>query len=524
MHRNFQIIGFYGNLVSNNHQQHPSTHGPSVLRFAWIPASRAFMILLSFMGNALRNPGVVHLYLTLLYLSIATMVLIPLPVRAAGEIKLADNATSLIPVPDKSQKPDSDISAETFNATAQTTWIVAKHGAFPSPYVGTNSLLPKHEKACTWTVSAYIGYRPFANTEIYFDPEMIQSNQFSGLHGLGGFNNNENQKMGEVTPTFYRARLFARQTWNLGGEKIKLDSGANQLAGVVDHDRAVLTLGNVSTPDIFDNNLYAHHARTQFLNWALFTHIASDFAADARGYIWGAAFEYYNGNWAYRIGQFTQPKESNGLYLEHSITRHGATQFEIEHSHNLYGHAGKARLFAFRNHAYMGNFDDALAYQHVQGDATPNVANVRRNQNKIGAGLNFEQSITDSVGIFGRFGFNNGHTETYQFSEADRSVSGGVSVKGLPWGREKDTLGLAVANTDISEAHRNYLAAGGLGAFIGDGKLPNYRSERLIEAYYNFALTSHASLAADFQRISNPAYNADRGPVNIGALRLHIEF
>ena len=99
-----------------------------------------------------------------------------------------------------------------------------------------------------------------------------------------------------------------------------------------------------------------------------------------------------------------------------------------------------------------------------------------------------------------------------------------MSVKGLPWGREKDTFGLAVANTDISEAHRNYLAAGGLGAFIGDGKLPNYRSERLIEAYYNFALTSLASLAVDFQRISNPAYNADRGPVNIGALRLHIEF
>ena len=421
---------------------------------------------------------------------------------------------------------ESDVLAtpEKFNASAQTTWVVSEHPAFRSPYIGTNSLLPKHEKAYTWTVTGYLGYRPFANTEIYFDPEMIQSDQFSGLHGLGAFNNNENQKSGETTPTFYRARLFARQTWNLGGGKIKLESGPNQLASVIDHDRVVLTVGNISTPDIFDNNLYAHDARTQFLNWAFYTHIASDFAADGRGYTWGAALEYYKDDWAFRAGQFAQPKESNGLYLEHSLTRHGATQLEIEHSHDLLGHPGKVRLFAFRNHANMGNFDEALAYQRANGDATPDLAKVRRNQNKIGAGLNVEQGLTDNVGVFGRFGFNNGKTETYQFAEADRSISGGVSVKGAPWGREKDTVGVAVARTDISAAHRNYLAAGGIGAFIGDGKLPHYRAEQLFETYYNLALTSHASLAADYQHISNPAYNADRGPVNIFALRLHVEY
>ena len=508
MHHSVQSTSLYGNLVSQHHYDGADGTATALV----LPSMGAIFCMVR--KQVRKAIAIVFHQIDARYWQhsllaiIATLLLIaPLPGNAEDAEK-----SSLIDAPER------------FNATAQTTWIVSEHGAFRSPYVGTNSLLAKHEKAYTWTVTGYLGYRPFDNTEIYFDPEMIQSNQFSGLHGLGAFNNNENQKAGETTPTFYRARLFARHTWNLGGEKIKLESGANQLAGVIDHDRVVLTVGNISTPDIFDNNIYAHDARTQFLNWAFYTHIASDFAADGRGYTWGAAVEYYKENWVYRIGQFAQPKESNGLYLEHSVTRHGATQLEIEHSHDLAGRPGKVRLFAFRNHANMGNFDEALAYQRTNAAVTPDLANVRRNQNKVGGGLNIEQSINDNVGIFGRFGFNNGKTETYQFAEADRSISGGVSVKGALWGREKDTFGVAFANANISAAHRNYLAAGGLGAFIGDGKLPNYHAEQLLEAYYNLALNSHASLAADYQHIRNPAYNADRGPVNIVALRLHLDY
>ena len=505
MHHIVQPISLYGNLVSQH--RHDGSDGHRVtLKLPTIHAifDAVQKYLRVVIATVLQQTRARHS----IFAAIATLLaLAPFLVHAEEASK-----SNLLDAPEK------------FNASAQTTWIVSEHSAFRSSYVGANSLMPKHEKAYTWTVTGYLGYRPFTNTEIYFDPEMIQSDQFSNLHGLGAFNNNENQKMGETTPTFYRARLFARHTWNLGGEKIKLESAANQLADVVDHDRVVLTIGNISTPDIFDNNLYAHDARTQFLNWAFYTHIASDFAADGRGYTWGAALEYYKGNWVTRIGQFTQPKESNGLYLEHSLTRYGATQVEVEHSHDLYGQPGKVRLFAFRNHANMGNFDDALAYQRANAAATPDLANVRRTQNKVGAGLNIEQSISDNIGVFGRFGFNNGKTETYQFAEADRSVSGGISIKGALWRRDKDTVGIAVANTTISNAHRNYLAAGGLGAFIGDGKLPHYRSERLLEAYYNLALNSHASLAADYQHISNPAYNADRGPVNIFALRLHADY
>ena len=531
MHPTSQPISLYGSLVLQHHYDGADlfAHSTSLPSLPSLPSFDGMLNAIRRMVTTVTNllsQKIGALFCALNFFVAAALLSLIMP-RTANAQTAAENGTQPTAIATATRVTDTSgvIDApEKFNATAQTTWVVSEHPSFRSPYIGTNSLLPKHEKAYTWTVTGYLGFRPFDNTEIYFDPEMIQSDQFSGLHGLGAFNNNENQKSGETTPTFYRARLFARHTWNLGGEKIKLASGANQLAGVIDHDRVVLTVGNISTPDIFDNNLYAHDARTQFLNWAFYTHIASDFAADGRGYTWGAALEYYKDDWAFRIGQFAQPKESNGLYLEHSLTRHGATQMEIEHSHDILGRPGKVRLFAFRNHAKMANFDEALAYQRANAEAAPDLANVRRNQNKIGAGINIEQAVTEHIGVFGRFGFNNGKTETYQFAEADRSISGGVSVKGTQWGREHDTVGVAVAHTDISAAHRNYLAAGGLGAFIGDGQLPHYRAERLFEAYYNVALTSHASLAADYQHISNPAYNADRGPVNIYAMRLHLEY
>ena len=466
-----------------------------------------------------QYPGVHHFAMPVFVAGVLLGLTFPLSALAANTEATAAG-TPLTPTSDA----DLVEPPEQFNGKFQTTWIVAEHGAFNAPYSGKNSLLPIHEKAYTWSATAFLGFRPFANTELYFNPEMIQSNQFSGLHGLGGFNNNENQKTGKTTPTFYRARLFVRQTFNLGGETIKLESGPNQLAGSVDSNRVVITVGNISTPDIFDNNAYAHDARTQFLNWTFFTHISSDFAADARGYTWGAALEYYVNDWAFRVGQFTQPINSNGLYLEHSLTRHPAQQFEIEHSHNLMGQPGKVRLYAFRNRARMGKFDEAVTFAQVNGKDAPDVADVRRNQTKTGGGLNFEQSLSSEVGVFGRAGFNNGTTETYQFSEVDRSISGGVSVKGALWGRQKDTVGLAAAKNDISSAHRSYLAAGGLGAFVGDGRLPSYRSEKILEIYYNVLLKNHISLAADYQRIANPAYNAERGPVDIYAMRMHVEY
>lgn len=66
------------------------------------------------------------------------------------------------------------------------------------------------------------------------------------------------------------------------------------------------------------------------------------------------------------------------------------------------------------------------------------------------------------------------------------------------------------------------LAAGGLGFILGDGAL-RYGPETVIEAYYAMYVKAGWTVTGDYQRVANPGYNRDRGPVSIASLRLHWE-
>ena len=411
---------------------------------------------------------------------------------------------------------------ETFNAKFQATYIWQKKPAFNAPYSGVNSLLPRAEKSYSFTSTGYLGLRLAKDTELYFNPELVQGVPMSGLTGLGGLTNAELQKTAGANPIVYRARLFVRQTWGLGGEREAVASDANQLAGMRDKDRVVLSVGNLAVSDIFDANAYAHDPRTQFMNWSFLTHGAYDFAADSRGYSMGAALEYYKDDWAIRIGRFMMPRESNGLALDRALTQRYGDQLEFEKTYAIAGQPGKARLLLFRNKAIMGGFDDALV---AAAGGVPAVAPIRKLRTKKGVGINLEQSLTDNAGVFARVAKSDGASEAYAFAEIDSSLSFGMQVKGNGWGRAQDTLGLAYAQNGLSAPHRAFLAAGGNGFFVGDGRL-NYRAESIVEAYYSLGLgflqRSAASLGV--QLIRNPAYNADRGPVRVFSVRLHTEF
>jgi len=296
----------------------------------------------------------------------------------------------------------------------------------------------------------------------------------------------------------------------------------NQLAGPVPGERVVLTAGKLSITDIFTRSSYIGDPRTQFLNWSLMTHGAWDFAADARGYSWGVALEYFDEGWALRAARFTMPRESNGLALNPHIFQSFGDQVELEHSHTLGGEAGKLRLLAYRNQADMGGYRDSIADASASG-GTPDLATSRKRRVKYGFGINIEQSVSSSVGIFARASWNNGEAEEFAFTEVDRSISAGVLIKGAAWRRASDSLGVALVRNGISGPHRDYLAAGGLGFFIGDGQL-SYRTENIFEAFYSFGIVKEVWLSADFQRIFDPAYNADRGPVSVASARLHYGF
>ncbi len=411
---------------------------------------------------------------------------------------------------------------EDWNLHGQATYVWQRKSPFQAAYSGPNSLGTQAEKSYSFSGTLFFGLRLAPGSELYFNPEVVQSVPMSGLTGLGGMINSEQQKSSGPNPTFYRARLFLRQTWNLDGETTRLDSDQNQLASTVSTRRVVVTAGNYAITDIFDNNAYAHDGRTQFLNWSLLTYGAFDYAADTRGYTWGAALEYYDQDWVYRYGRYLVPEQSNGQQLDTRILRHYGDQAEIEHDHQIGGQPGKLRLLVFHNRVVSGSFRDALAAAAANG-GPPSVAAVRKPQDKYGLGLSAEQNLAADIGIFLRASWNDGKTETYAFTEVERSLAVGTSISGQRWERADDVLGVALIRNGLSSAHRDYLAAGGMGVFIGDGRI-NYRPEQILEAYYNLRLGKGSTVALDLQKIFNPAYNADRGPVLVLGARLHTEF
>lgn len=415
-----------------------------------------------------------------------------------------------------------DTIEEAWNAHFQATYIWQKKPSFSAAYNGTNSLSPFTEKSYSFSSTAAFGWRPWAGGELYVNPELVQGVPLSGLTGLGGMTNGEQQKTGGPNPTFYRARLFLRQTWGLGGEKEAVETDVNQLAGMLEKRRVVVTVGNLAVTDIFDANEFAHDARTQFMNWALLAHGAYDFAADARGYTWGGSVEYFYDDWVLRAGRFLQPAVSNGLPLDKHVFEHYGDQIELEHAHTVGEQAGKLRVLAFRNKAKMGSFRDALAEARSHG-GIPDVSRVRSERTKIGFGISAEQNLTSDIGVFARGSWNDGASETYAFTEIERSISTGAVLKGDLWSRGDDAIGIALVRNGLSSAHRDYLAAGGHGAFIGDGQL-NYRPESIVEAYYSAKVAKAAWVTLDYQRIANPAYNRDRGPVTVGSIRLHAQY
>jgi high affinity Mn2+ porin len=416
---------------------------------------------------------------------------------------------------------------EDWNAHFQSTYIWQHQSAFDSPYSGTNSLPAHPENAYTFSFTAAFGKRLWQGGELYFDPEVVQGVPFSGnLIGMGGFYNGEITRAAGPHLVAYRARLFMRQTWGRGGGRETVESDMNQLGGAVDRDRIVLTAGFFSALDIFDNNKYAHDPRTQFMNWCNMTSCAFDYAADARGYSWGLALEDYSGDWAYRFGQFMEPKDPNILALDWQYFRHYGQNFEIEHAHVLLGQPGKVRLLAYRNAVNTGSFADAMASPNFAADnaaGIPATGTVRKAAVKYGAGYNIEQAITDDIGLFFRAMWQDGHYETFAFTEAHRSLELGAAVSGGRWSRERDTVGVSYMRNALSGIYRQYLAAGGLGYFIGDGRI-NYGDEQIVEAYYSIGVARDVSLTADYQYFRNPAYNAARGPLSIAGARLHWEY
>jgi high affinity Mn2+ porin len=410
-------------------------------------------------------------------------------------------------------------SPEDWSFHFQATVVLQGRGAMESPYSGPHSFSADRENATSITSSLFLGRRLWENAAIYVDPEVSGGAGLSSTLGIAGAPNGETIRVGTTTPRTYLARFYLEQSVDLGPDYEPLPSDQNQLAGRQCRERLTVTLGKLSALDLFDDNTYSHDPRTQFLNWSLMANGAWDYPADTRGYTYGVAAQLILKEWAVRYGIFAMPEEANGFTFDRNLANAHGQALEVEYDYSIFETPGKIRVMGYLNHAHMGSYRKTLDNPAFGLDITRS----REYRIKFGATLNVEQKVLDDLGVFLRAGGNDGRTETFVFTEIDRTFQAGLSLQGARWGRPEDTVGLAVAVNGISKDHRDYLAAGGLGFILGDGRLSD-GPETIFECYYQARLWKALFLSVDYQFVDNPGYNRDRGPVSIFGLRVHVEF
>jgi high affinity Mn2+ porin len=423
---------------------------------------------------------------------------------------------------------------QNWNWHVQNTDMVQGDFGFPARYSGPDSLDSKGEVQETVTMDLFAGVRLWGGAEAHVDGLMWQGFGLSKTFGVEAFPNGDGYKAGTEIPNVTFARLFIRQTIGLGGEQEDVPDDQLTLAGKEDISRLTFTLGRFSPLDICDNNTYAHDQHTQFMNWAMMGNLTWDYGQDTVGYTTGLAMELNQPKWTLRYTFFQMPRYKNGFtgddqYLKWPaggdygpFLRSWAMATEFERRYSINAHPGAIRFLAWLNEAYMASYDAARAILLAEGPGA-DITAARAYRYKYGFGLNWEQEVVKNVGMFSRLGWSDGHNETMTYTDADYSGSLGVSVKGEAWRRPEDTFGLAGVVSGISRDNEKFLEAGGLDILDGDGAL-NYGWEKVLETYYDFQIWKTIHAAVDYQFITDPAFNRDRGPVSVFGARLHWEF
>ncbi len=415
--------------------------------------------------------------------------------------------------------------ASRFSLHFQATYIYQYKPEFNAQYSGKNSLSSLEEKENSITATLYLGARLWKGAEIYLNPELAGGNGLSGAFGLAASTNGETFRVGDPSPTLYVARGFFAQTIAIGkGRYENVPEDENETGGNKPKNYLKFYLGKMAISDVFDNNEYANSPRVQFMNWCLMNNGAWDYAANLRGYTYAFVTVLQQGSMTYKAALATLPKVANGADLNTNLSEEYSLNAEIDKTYTLglFRRKGNIRLLGYYNNGHMGNYVQAL--QHRDSMGLPAVASTRAyGRTRTGISLNADQQVGNNIGIFLRAGWNDGKNETWAFTEADRTISTGVVLSGNWWKRKDDNLSLGVVVNGLSQDHRDYLAAGGYGFQLGDGRL-TYANESALELYYSWKpVAARIWFTGDYQFVLNPGYNSDRGPVNVFSFRLHVE-
>lgn len=424
---------------------------------------------------------------------------------------------------DEGHRDDSRALSEKWWLSGQVNVVGQMYPSFPAAYSGPLSLSPEAQAKPTWVATIYTGYAPFQNTELFLDIESAKGAGVSGALGLGGLGDLDAVTLPKASAMPYIARALVRQIIALSQKRVEADRNPLGLSATVPERRLELRLGKMSLADFFDLNAVGSDSHLQFLNYSIDNNATYDIAADARGYTYAALAELYLRNGAIRFAEALEPHDPSGGRTEWNLARSNSENLEFEAHPFVRGKQPfTIRALGFFNHAEMGSYPQALARYELNPSEPPDLSGTIRNRTNWGAGLNGESELRGGVRVFGRWGRNQGSRESYQFAEADRTVSVGSDLDGRFWHRKSHRAGLAFASNGLTAVHRQYLALGGVSYLLGDGAL-RYGRETLVEAYYNVPFGHGLFGAFDVQRIWNPGYNQDRGPVIIFGLRFHAE-
>jgi high affinity Mn2+ porin len=428
--------------------------------------------------------------------------------------------------------PHSDSSR--FFISGQTNIIFQAHGPFHSPYQGVNSLLGRGEYKTSLLGTLFLGAQlrrdPKTNTDLIFDVESSGGRGISEALGVAGFTNLDVVRNPNLGSTPYIARIELHQTIGFTSKLVDAERTPFSLATQVPERRLEFHVGKMTLPDYFDINNIGSDSHLQFLNWTVDNNGAWDYAADTRGYTYGAVAEYDDKDWTARYGLALMPTIANGIDLDWNLRRASGQNMEFELRKPLLGsllnpdRKGIIRVLSYINHAHMGLYRDAINAYLDGTDPKPDIVSVEKyGAVKYGFGLNAEQELTPNLRVFGRFGWNEGQHESFAYTEVDQTFEFGGDYIGKQWSRPNDKIGFTFVSNAIKKDHQEYLKLGGLGFLLGDGNL-NYAREDIIESYYNLHTWRGVYYALDAQYIDHPGYNQDRGPVLVESVRMHVDF
>jgi hypothetical protein len=406
---------------------------------------------------------------------------------------------------------------------------------FHSPYQGPNSFRNSAEYKASLLGTAYTALRPTRsiryNTDLILDIESSGGRGLSEALGLAGFTNLDVVRNPNLGSAPYLARYEVHQVFGFTHENVPQEQNFFALAPSVPVRRIEFRIGKMTLPDFFDVNEVGSDSHLQFMNWTVDNNGAWDYAADTRGYTAGGIAEYDDRNWSLRYGLFAMPTVANGIDLDWAFSRAHAQNGEFELRRGFApNHKGTQRILFYANRAHMGTYREAVesylnGYDTAHfGVTAPSITlHEHFSALKYGFGYNIEQEATANLRLFGRFGWNDGKTESFAYTEVEQTIEAGGDYAGTRWRRPLDKIGVAVVSNAIKRDHQNYLKYGGLGFLLGDGKL-NYGRENIVETYYNWHAWRGLFYAVDVQHIADPGYNRDRGPAWVGSVRTHVDF